>query len=155
MYDTLRRVLIKDEGIRYLPYRDHLGNWTVGIGHNMQVPLSREAVDQIFKDDLKEVKMAETKVWWPFLNDARKVVVGSMIFNLGWPRFQRFKRFQAALEAGNWEKAADEMMYKDPSTSKELSTWAKQLGDGPGGKFDRVERLCLMMRTGEIGDHYG
>jgi lysozyme len=56
-----------------------------------------------------------------------------MVFNLGMPRFKQFQNMIAAIEAGDWMEASDEMMD---------SRWAQQVGL-------RASRLAEMMETGE------
>ena len=41
--DRLRQVLALDEGRRAAPYKDTKGNWTIGIGHLMSVPVAPDA----------------------------------------------------------------------------------------------------------------
>ena len=43
--DRLRRVLALDEGRRASPYKDTKGNWTIGIGHLMSVPVAPDAYE--------------------------------------------------------------------------------------------------------------
>ena len=57
--------------------------------------------------------------WWPSLNDARQNIVACLLYNLGKPRFDTFVAMQAALAAGNWEEAADQLQD---------STWYTQVG---------------------------
>ena len=52
-----------------------------------------------------------------------------MCFNLGRPRLSNFKKFLAALEEGDYEKAAVEMMD---------SRWASQVGDRAVRLRDRM-----------------
>ena len=62
--------------------------------------------------------------------EAQQVIV-NMTFNMGRPRLSKFKKFIAGIEAGDWEKAAVEMMD---------SRWATQVGA-------RAERLRDRIRT--------
>ena len=51
-------------------------------------------------------------------------IIANMMFNLGRPRFKRFKKLIAAVNAHDWNKAADEMVD---------SKWYGQVGAGPSG----------------------
>jgi lysozyme len=53
-----------------------------------------------------------------------------MMFNLGLPRLSKFKLMKAAVDAGDWEEAANQM---------ESSKWYSQVPN-------RAERLCNRMR---------
>jgi lysozyme len=52
-----------------------------------------------------------------------------MVYNLGWPRFSKFRKLRAALEVGDYRRAADEMVD---------SAWYGQAGN-------RSKRLVGMM----------
>ena len=49
---TILEQLKRDEGVRHTAYQDTHGVWTVGVGHNLRVPLSDTAIEQILADDL-------------------------------------------------------------------------------------------------------
>lgn len=50
-HDTIKQMVIKDEGIRTKPYRDTRGILTVGIGHNLQAPNSKETFNRAFGNE--------------------------------------------------------------------------------------------------------
>jgi lysozyme len=52
-----------------------------------------------------------------------------MCFNLGHPRFSKFKKFIYAMQVSDWERAAEEMMD---------SKWATQVGDRAKRLRDRM-----------------
>ena len=147
MREELADMLTADEGRRLKVYDDHNGEPikkgskvegypTIGIGRELQnFGLSEEEAQYLLMNDIERVlKEAEAFTWWNNLNEARKVFVAIMLFNLGLTRFNQFKNFQARLLESNWSKAADEMMD---------SRWAKQVGT-------RATRLEKIMRTGQL-----
>ena len=147
MREELASMLTADEGLRLKVYDDHNGEPikkgskvegypTIGIGRELQnFGLSEEEAQYLLMNDIERVlKEAEAFTWWNNLNEARKVCVANMLFNLGLTRFNQFKNFQARLLENNWSKAADEMMD---------SRWAKQVGT-------RATRLEKIMRTGQL-----
>ena len=69
-------------------------------------------------------------MYWYGLSEARQRVVVNMMFNLGPNRFNAFKKVNAAIEAGEFQVAADEMID---------SKWYRQVGN-------RAERLEQAMR---------
>ena len=71
--------------------------------------------------------------WYDGLNEPRKAVIVSMIFNLGFPRFNKFVNTIGFLEDGLWEEASEEMLN---------SKWAHQVGN-------RAIMLSRQMATGE------
>ena len=63
------------------------------------------------------------------LDADRHRVIANMCFNLGPPRFSKFKQFIAAMQISDWEKAAEEMMD---------SKWSTQVGERATRLRDRV-----------------
>jgi len=136
--------LRRDEGVRYVPYRDTKGIPTVGVGHNLQAaplpagwtyPLTDDQVNQLLRIDLTNVfsDLNRDLPWWADLNDVRQRVIANMMFNLGSNRLLGFKNTLAAMRQGRYDDAAAGMLN---------SAWASQVGA-------RAQRLAQMMRTGE------
>ena len=129
----LREQLAIDEGVKYEIYNDHLGYPTFGIGHlvvesdeehgkPVGTPVSEDRVNSVFEKDVA-IMIDEAKKIFPNLDElpeeAQQVIV-NMTFNMGSPRLSQFKKFIAGVNAGDWNKAAVEMMD---------SRWARQVGD--------------------------
>ena len=110
------------------------GNLTLGVGHLCSNPISYAAATQILEDDIISTmgQMNGHIEWWATLNDTRQRVLASMAFNMGIDGLLGFQHMLAAAKAGDFAKAADEMLD---------SKWAKQVGA-------RAIRLAQMMRTG-------
>ena len=144
--DQLRETLKIDEGVKYEIYNDHLGYPTFGIGHlvvesdeehgkPVGTPISEERVNAVFDKDVA-VMVDEAKKIFPNLDslpeEAQQVIV-NMTFNMGRPRLSQFKKFIASVNAGDWDKAAVEMMD---------SRWAKQVGARAERLRDRIKALA-------------
>jgi lysozyme len=144
--DQLRETLKIDEGVKYEIYNDHLGYPTFGIGHlvvesdeehgkPVGTPISEERVNAVFDKDVA-VMVDEAKKIFPNLDtlpeEAQQVIV-NMTFNMGRPRLSQFKKFIAGVNAGDWNKAAVEMMD---------SRWAKQVGARAERLRDRIKALA-------------
>jgi len=125
--------LIKDEGYKYEIYLDHLGYPTFGVGHlvletdeehgqPVGTPVSEQRILECLNNDIDIVckELDQNMSWWNELDDTRQRVLANMAFNLGLPRLGKFKKFLAAVQEQDWEKAAVEMMD---------SKWATQVGD--------------------------
>lgn len=113
-------MLERHEGCRSTLYIDSLGIETIGIGHNLRKPLSRRAIEMIFEDDMNDARN-DCLHAFPFfleLTEARQGVLLNMCFNLGLPRLLLFRNFLQAVELGDYETAADEMLD---------SRWAEQV----------------------------
>jgi|TARA_X000000368_G_C23044962_1_gene718735 lysozyme len=144
--DQLRDTLKIDEGVKYEIYNDHLGYPTFGIGHlvvesdeehgkPVGTPITEDRVNTVFDKDVA-VMVDEAKKIFPNLDtlpeEAQQVIV-NMTFNMGRPRLSQFKKFIAGVNAGDWNKAAVEMMD---------SRWAKQVGARAERLRDRIKALA-------------
>lgn len=127
--------LKEHEGFRGQPYKCSAGKTTIGYGRNLESkPLSEEEATYLLLSDIEDAtKNAERYPFFYTLNEARQAVIIDMIFNLGNVGFKRFKKTIKALNAFNYNAAAQEMLD---------STWAKQVQT-------RAIRLAEQMRTGE------
>lgn len=141
----LETELKRDEGIRYQPYKDTEGYWTVGVGYNLDahplpdgvsLPLSNTEVDILLEISIKDVlKGLKTHLpWYERLDEVRQRVLANMAFNLGIYGLLKFKKTLAAVERGDYKVAATEMLS---------SPWAMQVKG-------RAIRLAGAMTTGEM-----
>jgi lysozyme len=128
-------MLIKHEGIMTIPYRCTAGKLTVGVGRNLDdVGITRDEAVYLLRNDIARVKLELEVVVPTFLelSHGRQNVLIDMCFNLGLSRFILFKKMIAAVIAGDFSTAADEML---------ASKWAEQVGK-------RATTLAMMMREG-------
>jgi lysozyme len=132
--DTLRISLTAHEGKRNLPYEDSENTLTIGIGHNLERPISDHAISIILEDDITEAitELDRHAKGWRNHNDARQNVLIEMQFNLGAERLAGFKLMWAALAIKDYKEAAKQM--RD-------SKWARQVKA-------RAETLAIIMETG-------
>lgn len=128
-----------DEGVKYEVYLDHLGLPTFGVGHliiesdpehgcEVGTEVSEERVWEAFERDL-EVSISECVVLygeaWDGLPGEVQEVLVNMMFNMGRPRLSGFKKFNAAIEAGDWATAAVE--GRDSRWYNQVSNRAERL----------------------------
>jgi lysozyme len=133
-YTQLQQDLRADEGDRATAYRDSLGVLTIGVGHNLGVPLSPRARQVIFDDDCADALVAcQRSPWWAALDPTRQVAVANLMFNLGPEKFATFRRMVGALRAGDYPRAAAELLD---------SRWATQV------QPSRRDRLVTMIQVG-------
>jgi len=122
---------------RHRLYKCPAGFWTIGYGRNLEANgiSDTEARELLLSDVLAAQRDAASLVpTWFDLGPVRCNVVANMAFNMGREKLATFVKFLAALEAGDYESAADEM---------KASLWYLQVGT-------RAERLEHEMRTGMI-----
>ena len=120
MSETFEQMLKRHEGLRLSPYLDSVGIQTIGYGHNLQKPFSIKAMEQQFQDDVAEAhnECLHAFPWFADLSEPRQWAIKNMCFNLGLPRLLGFKKFLQAMELGDYETAANEMLS---------SLWARQV----------------------------
>lgn len=136
---ALRQMLIRHEcrnGTPELkPYVDTAGKLTIGIGRNLTDDgISREEAIAMCDADITDVWQELTAQVQCFssLDNTRQHVLADMCFNMGWTKLRLFTKMLAAIEARDFDKAADEM---------KASLWAREVGY-------RAEELEAMMRSG-------
>lgn len=137
LYDYLETDLILDEGERLRPYRCTAGKLTIGIGRNIEDRgISIEESRYLFKNDIDEcaADLGMNFRWYAPLDDVRKAVLLNLRFNIGPHRFRGFKRMLSAIEAGDFNTAANEL--KD-------SAWYTQV------QPSRSKRMVEQLRTGK------
>jgi lysozyme len=113
-----------DEGFIDEIYEDHLGLATFGVGHLIleHDPVSDARIRECLNNDIDIVcsELDKNLPWWRGLGNVRQRVLANMCFNLGYPRFSKFKKFLEAVKKEDWETAGVEMLD---------SKWATQVGD--------------------------
>jgi GH24 family phage-related lysozyme (muramidase) len=127
--DDTKKMIIKHEGIRDMPYKDSLGLWTVGVGHligdGKSLPpeynrkFTQAEIMKMFDDDFHHHAKAAEKI--PGYNKANAAGQGALIdltFNMGNSWYKKWPNFCKKLAAGDFKGAADELAG---------SKWAQQV----------------------------
>jgi lysozyme len=137
--------IIADEGEVLAVYLCPAGYKTCGVGHLVlrEDPEYDLAVGDVITEDRcrelldrdLEITLSECEKLLPRFADlpveAQKVTA-NMLYNLGRPRLSLFKRYLAAIEAGDWSTAANEMQD---------SLWARQLPNRSGRLISRMRNI--------------
>lgn len=161
------------EGLRLTPYTDTLGVRTVGIGYNLaerglepiarvlgrpitaadiEAGLSAHEWTRVALSDIRatDARLRDVFPGYDLLNEVRKRVFIDVVFNLGETRARKFQ------QAIRWAKAAVDKVgevgeaYWTAAAYHLLdSVYARQVGDGLGGRLDRGDRLGQMLITGQ------
>ncbi len=147
-----------DEGFEPKVYPDSVGIDTIGYGFNLERPEAQTELDHagINKTvaDLRSKKESLTEAeadilirsevpkfessainfvgeeTWNSLPKDKQNILTNMAFNLGSTRLNKFKDFRSALQAGDYEKAKNEMHD---------STWRKQVKSRATRLMDRMK----------------
>lgn len=149
--------LKRDEGFRSEVYVDTTGHDTIGYGTKLPLNdlessclpegqdiredgVNKEQAECMLKKELRQKARDTRREFehiWDELNQPRKDVLINMAYNLGVYGLTRFKKMIGALERGDYEAAADEMLD---------SQWHDQTKR-------RAERLARQMRMGTRIDY--
>ena len=137
MSNQLIRQLKRHEGMKLKPYKCTAGKLTIGIGRNLEdVGISEDEAETLLRHDIIEAtnQLLNAFPWMSALNDARASAMINFTFNVGIGTVKKFTKTLAYMEAGEWDKAADEMRFN--------SKWAKQVGN-------RAIEVTEQIRTGK------
>lgn len=140
---TLKKILIFDEGKENKAYTDTVGKITIGVGRNLtDKGLSDKEIEILLDNDisdaLQDIYVIFGTRWGQSVGDYRLIAIASMLFNLGKPRFLTFKKMREALKNHDFELAAAEALD---------SKWAQQVGK-------RAERLAYIIKNNKLPDEY-
>lgn len=138
-YEKLKKEIMDDEGVKYEIYLDHLGYPTVGIGHLITekdiehgkpvgTKVTEKRVTDLFIADA-DLAVKDCKKLFNFDNLPENVqhILVNMMFNLGYTRFSKFKKFKAAIDIKDWKTAS--MEGRDSLWYKQVPNRAKRLMD--------------------------
>lgn len=147
--------LPRTEGRRAKPYRDTVGKWTVGVGHNISsrgLPnyavvdlielnaLTDQSIDKLLGEDIDLVlRECATIPVFKTLDVARQSVLADMVFNMGIGVVLGFVNTLSYIGRADWDNAARNMLR---------SQWAEQVGN-------RAIELAEIMRSGQIKNPQG
>ena len=136
-------------------YTDSKGYLTIGVGHLIDKRKGGSIPQRISRlllaDDIA-VKTAECRAafdWYDGLDETRKDAIVNLCFNIGIQNLKGFRNMIAAIQACDWQRVHDELLYADPSKGKwEPNSYWLDVGDGPGKKFDRAEQVAMALKIG-------
>ena len=144
--DKLREELSADEGCEYKIYKDHLGYPTFGIGHliteddpesgkRVGTKVSEERVVEAFESDIRMVLNDCHNLYDNFsgLSEECQLILANMMFNMGRTRLGKFKNMNAAIEEGDYSRAANEMVN---------SRWYNQVRNRASRLVERMRNLA-------------
>lgn len=118
------------------PYQDSLGLWTIGVGRNIEeMGISHKEAMLLLDNDLQRTisELEGSFDWFDYLPSVVADAIINLGFNIGLTKLLGFKKMLAALEDGDWDTAADELMD---------SRYARQVGQ-------RANDLAHMVRFNE------
>ncbi|AZZ99115.1 MULTISPECIES: glycoside hydrolase family protein [Pseudoalteromonas] len=125
----------KHEGFRRFPYYCTAGKLTIGYGRNLeQNGIAEEEAEQLLAQDVANAQAGvRRRVDTSYCNEARQAVLTNMAFNLGVQGLLGFSNMLDAVQNGDFERAALEMLD---------SRWARQVPE-------RAQELAQQMLSGQ------
>lgn len=158
---TVYDLITYHEGRKSTPYKCPAGNNTIGVGWNIDANalppdiaahlqkhgrITEDMIDRLLDISVRHA-VADCHVLFPefdHLADIRRMALTDFVFQLGFKRARTFKRMIAAVNSGQWNDAAKEIINSD---------YYRQLGgDAPGTndhKQERPETIAEMIRLGD------
>ncbi len=137
LMDRIKEQLVRHEGLRLKPYRCTAGKLTIGIGRNLDDSgiSQSEGYIMLINDIMNCEKQLQSRIpdIYNGLDEVRKSVLLNMCISIPQSRFASlrepcylgingllgFKNTLVFIQAGDWERAANNML---------VSRWAKQVG---------------------------
>lgn len=125
-----------EEGFEPKPYKCTEGKLTLGIGFNLEAIEMPEHIAMMWLDHILDelTRDLEQESWFRDLNEARKVVILDMAYQLGINGMLKFQKMINALRWERWDEAANELLD---------SKYAKQTPN-------RAHRNANILLTGEL-----
>ena len=148
----LKEEIISDEGCVLKVYRDHLGYFTIGVGHLVLpsdeewgvgegTPITQTRSDELLFKDLNIVlDECETHFHsnWSVWPEEVKLIIANMAFNLGITKLKKFQLMFTAINKEDYKTAAKEGLD---------SRWAKQV-------HNRAKRLMGRLHSINVTDKF-
>jgi len=131
----LKEKLIKEEGYEKMPYEDHLGLVTIGVGRCLdRVGISDAEISFLLDNDIESVflQLTNEKPEWQYYPHNVRIVLCDMAFNLGVKGLSKFRNMWRCLAEADYIGAAEELMdskYADqvPNRAKRNAKLLKEV----------------------------
>lgn len=131
---VLEEELQKDEGYRQNLYRCSENKLTIGYGFNVEAGVSRRVASAILREQIAEKKdeLVDVGLFVRIHHPVVQDVLTNMAFQMGTRGLLQFKGTLRALEAEDYETAADEMLdsrwaVQTPSRANKLAAIIRSL----------------------------
>jgi len=124
----LRNTLIRHEGLKLLPYKCTAGKLTLGVGRNIEDRgISKETAMQMLDEDIEIClnELMERLNYFETLPTEVQETLVNLCFNMGISRLMKFQLMLGAIEAGQYELAAKELL--DSRYARQVGKRAEEL----------------------------
>ena len=123
MYENIKEMLIKNEGLVLQVYKDSLGYDTIGVGRCLDKNgISEDEAMYLLENDIKRVVDNLDKVWkvWRGFPPLAQEVCIDCAFQMGISGWMNFIRTRALMEMGAWLEASEEILRSKYNTQTPL-----------------------------------
>lgn len=134
MTDEIDKFLIdqikRHEGFRSKPYKCPAGKLTIGYGRNIEDNgITMDEAEHLLVNDIarSQTELSNSLPWYKGLSHRRKQAMINLAFNMGWGTLQKFKKFLAAMESGNYSIAKDELL--DSKYAQQVGKRAQEVAE--------------------------
>ena len=113
MYDKVKEMLIRHEGVMCTLYKCSESRWTIGSGRNLEDRgITEEEAMYLLDNDIKRVMNQLDEYWtvWRGFPEKGQMVCLDMCFQMGIKGFMGFRRTRALMEMGMWLEASEELL---------------------------------------------
>ena len=113
MYDKVKEMLVRHEGVMCTLYQCSEGRWTIGVGRNLQDRgVTEEEAMYLLDNDIKRVMSQLDEYWtvWRSFPEKAQLCCVDMSFQMGIKGFMGFRRTRALMEMGMWLEASEELL---------------------------------------------
>lgn len=130
----IMKMFLKDEGLKFHPYRCTAGRLSIGYGRNLDdVGITKATAEQMLAEDVKRAESACLAIFgeeqWSRWSENRRMGWINMAFNLGNAGILGFRNTLRAAIGENWVEVERHLR---------ASKWASQVGS-------RAERVIAMI----------
>jgi len=118
MQVKLKNLIVDHEDYKPFPYTDTVGKITIGIGYNLtDRGLPDSWINAQYDQDVNYFysQLLADFPWFKDLCEARQCVLIDMCF-MGYKKFKEFDKMLAAIKAGDFKTAADEIINSEWAT---------------------------------------
>lgn len=126
----LRNTLIRHEGLKLLPYKCTAGKLTLGVGRNIEDRgISKETAMQMLDEDIEIClnELMERLNYFETLPTEVQETLVNLCFNMGISRLMKFQLMLGAIQAGQYELAAKELL--DSRYARQVGKRSEELAD--------------------------
>ena len=153
LYDFAKQMIMVHEGKnmvggKHVQYRDSMGNSTIGYGHQVKPgdkfggAITDQQAERLFGRDFRKHADAAKRIpGWDSATAQQKAGLLDLTFNMGDGWWMQFPKFSAAMDKGDYEKAAKEL---------KSSQWYTQVGRRGPTILDLIQNQGIS-KSGYLG----